>query len=60
VQHSNSGARQVYWNMLVERKLSQYVPSLSCSYELKADLAGIAQSFFYSGFFVETKICTKC
>lgn len=47
VAHAEDNARFVYWNLMVERNMSQVLPELSSDVELTADLIEKDLGFFY-------------
>lgn len=53
VQVSNGGAQVIYWNMLVDRLMSQYNPAIKSQLKLDETLPEKTGTFFYKRFLLD-------
>ncbi|MCL2145356.1 MAG: BtaA family protein [Endomicrobia bacterium] len=54
IETANTGARFAYWNMLVDRKISEILPErANCLQDLSQKLYEKDKAFFYKAFFVD-------
>lgn len=52
----NKGGKIVYWNLMVNRKLSDHHSNMSYVSELSKSLKNVDKGFFYNDFIIETKL----
>ncbi|MGL1936078.1 MAG: BtaA family protein [Fibrobacterales bacterium] len=60
LDNANSGARLVYWNMMVPRKVSELYPErVQCDEMLSDSLLSVDNAFFYQKLYVDTvkRVC---